>query len=111
MPAIGALDRRITVEREGETGRDEFNEPVYVWSAVATVWARRRDASDGEREASGQVGSSLVSRFVIRSTSVSRTFTPKDRLSYQGLWNIQGIKETSEGRLRFLEITAVKDTD
>ncbi|RVE83343.1 phage head closure protein [Sinorhizobium meliloti] len=112
MPAIGKLDRRITIERETETGRNEVNEPVYEWTALATVWARRRDASDGEREAAGQVGSTLMSRFVVRSSSVTRTVKPVDRLSYSGAtWNILGVKETEEGRNRFIEITAIKDSD
>ncbi|RVL53951.1 phage head closure protein [Sinorhizobium meliloti] len=112
MPAIGKLDRRITIEREIETGRNEVNEPVYEWTALATVWARRRDASDGEREAAGQVGSTLMSRFVVRSSSVTRTVTPVDRLNYSGAtWNILGVKETEEGRNRFVEITAIKDSD
>lgn len=111
MPTIGKLDRRITFERHSETGRDEFNEPVYGWAVVATVWASRRDASDGEREASGQVGSSVMTRFVIRSSSMSRTFTPKDRINYQGFWNIEGIKETVDGRGRFIEVTAIRETD
>lgn len=106
------LDRRITIERETETGRNEVNEPVLEWVALATVWARRRDASDGEREAAGQVGSTLMSRFVIRSTSTTRTVTPVDRLNYSGgTWNILGLKETEDGRNRFLEITAIRDAD
>ncbi|MEY9196634.1 SPP1 family predicted phage head-tail adaptor [Sinorhizobium fredii] len=106
------LDRRITIERETEAGRDEVNEPVLEWTALATVWARRRDASDGEREAAGQVGSTLMSRFVVRSSSVTRAVTPVDRLNYSGaIWNILGVKEADEGRNRFIEITAIKDAD
>jgi SPP1 family predicted phage head-tail adaptor len=112
MMKAGNLDRRITIEREIETGRNEVNEPIYAWTALATVWARRRDASDGEREAAGQVGSTLLSRFVIRSSSTSRTVTPVDRINYSGgTWNILGVKETKEGRMRFLEITAIRDSD
>ncbi|WP_085025288.1 phage head closure protein [Ensifer aridi] len=112
MPATGKLDRRITIERETETGRNEVNEPVYEWAALATVWARRRDASDGEREAAGQVGSTLMTRFVIRSSSVTRSVTPVDRLNYSdATWNILGVKETEEGRNRFIEITAIRDAD
>ncbi|MBB4185828.1 SPP1 family predicted phage head-tail adaptor [Sinorhizobium terangae] len=112
MPGAGKLDRRITIERETETGRNEVNEPVYEWTALTTVWARRRDASDGEREAAGQVGSTLMTRFVVRSSSVTRTVTPVDRLNYSdATWNILGVKETEEGRNRFIEITAIRDAD
>ncbi len=112
MPGAGELDRRIKIEQSVETGRDRANEPVYDWSPLATVWARRRDASDGEREASAQVGSFLKTRFVVRSSSVTRNVTPAHRVNYQGaIWNIEGVKETDEGRKNFIEITATRDLD
>lgn len=106
------LDRRITIERFVETGRNVFNEPIYNWTSVGSFWARRRDASDGERQASGTVDSFLMSRFVVRSNSVTRIVTPVDRIVHGGvIWNIKGVKEADEGRFRFIEITAVRDTD
>jgi SPP1 family predicted phage head-tail adaptor len=107
----GDLDRRLVFQR-ATTIRDEYNEEVETWVDLAKVWARRRDVSDGEKEAAGQVGSVLVSRFTIRSNPTSRGFRPVDRIRYDGAkWNIQGIKEADEGRNRFLEITAVRDAD
>lgn len=107
----GALDRRITIQRKQETGQNGFNEEDEEdWSALATVWAKRRDASDSQKIeylAAGQVGAFQVARFTVRSTSVTRTITPVDRLTEKDLvWEIQGIKELDEGRNRFLEITA-----
>lgn len=111
MPGAGDLDRRITIER-ATTTYNALNEPVETWGDYLTVWAKREDVGDGEKFASGQVGSSLRSRFIIRSSVASRTVTPVDRLVHDGVtWSIHGIKETKEGRRRFLEITAVKDAD
>lgn len=111
MPGAGKLDRRITIERFTST-RNDFNELIETWATLATVWAQRKDVSDGEKFAAGQVGSSLRSRFVIRSSSVTKTVTPVDRISYDGaLWNIHGLKESAEGRNRFIEITAVRNAD
>lgn len=111
MTTAQQLDRRITIQR-ATTAPDEFNEPVQTWADLATIWAARRDVSDGEKFAAGQVGSSLQSRFIIRHSSVSKTITPVDRLAYDGaVWNIMGIKETQDGRRRFLEITAARDAD
>lgn len=107
----GDLDRRIVLQRATKT-INGFNEEIETWADLAKVWARRRDVSDGEKEASGQVGSVLVSRFTIRSNPTSRGFRPIDRIRYDGAnWNIQGIKEADEGRNRFLEITAARDAD
>lgn len=104
-------DRRITFQHdEGSTGL--MSDAGENWVDVATVWAERKDVSDGERAAAGQIGSFVMSRFVVRSTSTTKAITPVDRISHAGaFWNIKGIKETAEGRNRFLEFTAVRDTD
>lgn len=111
MTGAGDLDRRITIERFTST-RNEFNEPVETWTALTTVWAQRKDSSDltkVEYLGAEQVGAFHMSRFIIRSSSVTKTVTPVDRISYDGhLWNIKGVKETAEGRNRFIEITAVR---
>ncbi len=111
MPGAGELDRRIKIERSTQTV-DEFNSPVEVWSTFITVWARRADSSDvvkTEVLGAEQVGSFLFSHFVIRSSAQAKTVTPTDRINYDGhIWNIKGTKETSEGRNRFIEISAVR---
>ncbi|MFA7105596.1 MAG: phage head closure protein [Dysgonamonadaceae bacterium] len=112
--SAGTLDRRITIERHTQTGTNGFNEPVFTWQPLATVWAARRDASDAEAFAAGQVGASLRTRFVIRRTATTATVTPKDRLSCDGaVWNIKGVKEGDGGAMRgrYIEITAVRDND
>lgn len=101
------LDRSISVERSTETEND-FNEPVVTWSVVVRVRAKRRDASDGEKVSAGQLGATLMTRFVIRSTVTTRNVLPTDRIRHDDrLWNIIGIKQADEGRNRFLEITAI----
>ncbi len=111
MMEAGDLDRRITFQRAAETS-NELNEPIETWTDLVTVWARRRDASDGEKVGAGQVGSTLMSRFVVRSSEITRDVIPTDRIQHDGrLWNIQGIKEVDAGRRRFLEITAIMDAD
>ena len=112
MTKAGDLDRRIVIERMTKTV-DEFNSPVETWAPFITVWAQRKDSSDRARReilAAEQVGSFLLSHFVIRSSSQAKTVTPTDRINYDGhIWNIKGTKETSEGRNRFIEISAVRE--
>lgn len=115
MTQAGDLDRRITIQR-ATSSSNEFNEPIQVWSDVATVWAKRRDASDSQKIeflAAGQVGAFRLSRFTIRNTRVTRSVTPSDRLVHEGkTWEIKGVKETTEdNRRQFLEITAAMDAD
>ncbi|RVK61937.1 head-tail adaptor protein [Sinorhizobium meliloti] len=105
------LDRRITIER-ATTVVDEFNEPIETWAPFITVWAQRKDSSDLVRKeilGAEQVGSFLLSHFVIRYSSQAKTITPVDRIDYDGhIWNIKSTKETADGRFRFIEITAVR---
>jgi head-tail adaptor len=111
MPSIGKLDRRIIVQR-ATVADDGFASEVDSWSDFVAVWAMRRDVSDGEKLATGQVGARLQSRFTVRSSNSTRTITPQDRVSHDGaFWEIVGVKETPDGRNRFIEITAVKDAD
>jgi phage head-tail adaptor, putative, SPP1 family len=105
------LDRKITIQRYTSVP-NEFNEPIETWADFFTCRAKRRDVSDGEKFAAGQIGSTLTTRFVVRSSSETRTLTTKDRLVHEGAtFNILGVKEANEGRFRFIEITAVKDSD
>jgi len=108
----GALDRRISIERLTEGAVNGFGEAADMWAVFTSVAASRSDVSDGEKIAASQRSSALMSRFVIRSNSKTDTVTALDRLTYEGLiWNIKGVKETSQGRKRFLEITAVCESD
>lgn len=101
--SAGALDRRITIRRATVTNTGLG--PTTVWSDLITLWASRKDISDGERAAAGMVQGSVISRFVVRSFMASRGIRPKDRLIEGGLtYEITGIKEV--GRRDRLEITA-----
>lgn len=111
MPDSKHLDRMITIERFTTT-KNEFNEDIESWSIFVKVSAQRSDTSDlvkTEVLGAEQVGSFLLSHFVIRSTRRTKTVSPIDRIAYDGhTWNIKGTKETTEGRNRFIEITAVR---
>lgn len=111
----GELDRRIVLQRLLGSEVNAFNEKVSSWTAIGTVWARRRDASDSQKIeflAAGQVGSFIVSRFTVRSSSLSRSITPVDRFLHENrVWQINGVKEADQGRHRFIEITASRDAD
>lgn len=107
----GKLDRKITIQRYTSVP-NEFNEPIETWADFITRRAMRRDVSDSEKFAAGQIGSILNTRFVIRSSVDARTITTKDRIIHEGsTFNILGVKEANEGRHRFIEITAAKDSD
>ncbi|MEW9808595.1 phage head completion protein [Mesorhizobium marinum] len=113
MARAGARNRLITLSRDGvQTGTNDFNEPVYGPAVTFDRLASRHDVSDGEKVAAGQVGAFLMTRFAVLSDPETRAVTPAYRLSHDGAaYNILGVKETSEGRQRFIEITTVRDAD
>lgn len=107
----GSLDRRITIQR-ATTTTNAFNEPVPAFADLCTVWAARRDVSDGEKLAAGGIGAALATRFTVRSSIETRTVTAKDRIVHEGAtWQITGSKEADLGRQRYIEISATKDSD
>lgn len=111
MAGAGKLDRRITIQRRTKVTND-YNEKESVWPALTTVWASRHDVSDREQLSADQENASLTSRFKIRSSVTTRSVTPADRVSYDGaIWEISGVKETTEGRNRYLWITATREAD
>lgn len=80
--------------------------------AIGTVWAARRDISDGERLKGGEKAAELVARFVIRATAFSRTLTAKDCLREAAdgpVLEIFGVKSMHEGQL--IEITTMQRSD
>lgn len=116
MPAhvqAGKLDRRITIERINENaGVTAYNEQVEAWVPLATLWARKNDASDGEAFRALEVGAQLTARFLIRYSALAATINPKDRVRYKDdLYNIVGVKEPIDTRNQWLEISAVKRSD
>lgn len=110
-PTAQELNRRIIVQR-ATTVPNEFNEPVETWNDLVEVWARRDDASSGEKEAAGQVGAFLMARFTVRKSSQTDDIKQTDRISHDGgMWSIFEKMEHIDAPRRFLVIKAVRDAD
>lgn len=110
-----ALNRRVQFRRA--TVSDDGYRAAPKWSADpaddnlgSPVWASRTDVSDAEKAQSGWTEATVVSRFVVGSTTFTRGIKPTDRLVESDLvFDITGIKEIGlRGRL---EITATARVD
>lgn len=101
----GAFDRRIQVQ---VAEYDEYGVPTgYSDQLSDAIAARRRDVSDGERFQYGGLSNNLLTRFIVRSSSLTRGIDHSDRLVHEGLiFEITAIKEVPDRRRAFLEITA-----
>jgi SPP1 family predicted phage head-tail adaptor len=108
MPPIGRHDRRITIRRDIGTSVDAFNAHIEDWADLATVRAKRTDASASESYRAQEVGAQISARFVIRRTSQVADVNPRDRIAFQGReYNITRVAEPAGTRNRWLEIDAV----
>lgn len=106
MPLVtGRMDRRITLERDGEqTGTNAFNEPIFSEPVSFTVWAAKQDVSDRERFTSAEVAAQVTTRFQIRWSSQTANVDTRWRVRYDGrIYDISAVKEI--GRRAGLEIT------
>lgn len=112
MAGAGSLDKRIRFERKTPTRDEMGGVGNLAWSPLGTVWASRLDASDGEKFAADQTIATRLCRFVVRSSTMTRGVTPKDRLMVKEQpFEILGTKETRDGRDRYIEVTAVERVD
>jgi len=108
--SAGNLDRQIQFQRF--TSTDDGFGMVETWADHGGLeWAKKADASDGERWRASEVSAIITTRFVVRYSDFTRDITPKDRLTCEGFaYDISGIKEI-DGRRRWLEITAAARSD
>ncbi|MGG7518837.1 phage head closure protein [Allorhizobium undicola] len=77
----GKLDRRLTLLRWTETGRDAFNQPLFEWVDYATVWAQQRPNRGEERFSAQQMVGTAVLTFHIRHRF---DVSVKDRVEFDG---------------------------
>lgn len=111
MARAGKRNRLIVIEHFTTT-KDEFNADVETWVPLMSALAEKKDTSDvvkTEVLGAEQVGAFLMSHFVILWSPIGKSVTPAHRINFDGnIWNIKGTKETTEGRNRFIEISAVR---
>ena len=104
------FDRKITLERFTSTTAPGSGEQVKTWATLGPaggIWANRRDVSDSERVASSEVAAEITTRFTIRYDSAWSDLSPLDRLAHEGrTYEIAAVKESTQGRRQFLEISA-----
>jgi head-tail adaptor len=103
----GALDRRLQVLRAVLVD-DGFASAPGVPAVIGTVWAAKRDVSDGERFKDGAADAGITTRFQVRWSEFAAGIRASDTLRCEGrTYGIAGIKEI--GRREGLEITARAD--
>lgn len=112
MAGAGALDRRISFQRQAAARDSMGGSTDEGWVELIKVWAKRVDANDAERQDSAERSATRVTRWKVRSSTIVKTVTPVDRILFDGDdYQIEGIKETKEGRNNYLWFTTVVRND
>lgn len=107
----GLLDRRVTVLRNMAVV-NAYNEPVETFLPIGDLWARKMDASAGERFRAAEVEAELTSRFTVRWSPFTAAITPRDRLVWGAYtYNIAGTRESAQGRRQWIELDCVARED
>ncbi|MEI3850046.1 MULTISPECIES: phage head closure protein [unclassified Ensifer] len=103
----GKLDRRVVILRELETGRDEVNQPIIEWVAVATVWGQLAPDRGAERFEAQQLTGSENATFRI---GYRGDVTVKDRVNCEGrTWDILSVREIGRRVGTEFDVTARAD--
>ena len=108
---IGALDRRVEVEKAVEVANG-FGELVLSWAKYITVWASiDRNPSAKELSSSEQIVSFQGVIFHIRYSVAASAIEPSYRIKYNDkYYNILGVQEVGRNeKLRI--ITELRDAE
>lgn len=104
------FNRRVTFLRRG-TADDGLQSIPGPDVELGTVWAAREDVSDAERLKSGERAAELQSRYIVRSTVLTRDLSARDILREGGGPKVEifGVKTVGHGAL--IEITTLRRSD
>lgn len=104
----GKLDRRLTLLQRVEGPEQASGETTYVWSPLATVWARKLEIRDSDRVTALAVGVTVSARFRVRWSKTVAALTLGDRVRLDGV-DYSLVGEPKEiGRREGLELTAAR---
>lgn len=107
----GDLDHRLTLLQRVEGAADGYGAPVVTYEETATVYAKRTDASAGERYKAREVNAEITAHFLVRYSQEASAVDPTYRVQLEGglTYDVTGVRELH--RNRWIEIHAVARAD
>ena len=106
----GALDRSVTILRQGAPVDDGFQTLPGAWGTLAVRKAQRITSRGREVFENQGIDALVPMTFVFRDDSVTRTITPADRISFGGrLYDLKAVNEL--GRRRGVECVGVANDE
>lgn len=105
----GKFNRRVLFQRFTAT-TSEMGGEIEAWADYATAWARVIHGSGQERREAAQEAASVRATFYVLSNPLTAALTPKDRIVWNGNWDIISAVPSIEFN-KEVEITAVRAAD
>lgn len=107
----GRRDQLVELQRAGTT-QDQYGEEIQAWppdggSILGTEWAAIFYGRGDERRQAAMEQGSQAATFQMLSNPITRALTVKDRIEYEGNWDIEGIAPDMPKR-GYIEIAAVR---
>jgi head-tail adaptor len=99
---------RVQVQRATVT-RNGFNEEVETWAKLCDAYAEIKFGTGAERREAAQERATAPATFIVPDTPLTRTLTPRDRISSNGIWEITSA--VPGGFNDRIEVTAVRKAD
>lgn len=103
MPA-GRRDQVIVFERNTPAS-DDYGGETPGWAPFASAWANVVYGTGRERREAAQESAQVAATFQVIANEATRTITPLDRISFNGVWDIVS---AVPNRRKFIDITAIR---
>ena len=98
--SAGGRDHLITFQQSGTT-TDQYGEEVEGFADVGKAWAQiYYGRGDERRQAAAEQGKQAAT-FKVPSNGLTRSLTVKDRIVFEGEWDIEGIAYPNRADIEF----------
>lgn len=101
-------DKLVTFQRDTPT-TDGYGGEVSDWRDLCREWAKITFGTSQERRAAAQEQATVTATFQVPRNGNTATLTAKDRISFEGLWDIVSAVPSRELNVG-IDITATRST-
>lgn len=101
----GKRDTLIAFEH-ATTAQNESGEEVETWASVGQEWAAVFWGRGDERRQAAMEQGAQPATFQVPDNDVTRAVVVKDRISFNGAWDIVGIAMPRRGEIEFSAVRA-----
>lgn len=103
--SAGPRDKLIAFQR-ASTGRGPSGAQTEIWATLVREWASIFWGQGSERRQAAAERGAQSATFQVLDNALTRSVTIKDRISFNGTWDITGIATPKAGEIEFTGVRA-----